>query len=490
MLTLLTLLTDKQEVSIIQFTPHEYQTYAIDRIVKPDHNGRREVALFLEPGLGKTVITLTAINELMFNQFEIKKVLVIAPLRVAEDTWAREADKWDHLKHLRISKVLGTEAKRKKALEADADIYVINRENVEWLERQETEGFDMLVIDELSSFKSHTTKRFKALCKWMWRLKIRHRVGLTGTPTPNGLVDLWSQMFLVDGGTSLFTEHKQFMEAYFRPKRSIERNGKTIVIEWETIKWTYPSGNKYNAEDDIRRRMRNNSISMRAQDWLKLPARIDRIVPVTLAEKARILYEQMETQLAIELSDRTIKANDSMTVQNKLLQLCNGAVYNDETTYTEIHAAKLDVLEELMEAANGHPVLVFYSYRHDLERMMKRFKAFGTRHLQHASDIRDWNDGNIPMMLAHPASAGHGLNLQAGGHIIVWFGLPWSLELYEQANARLHRQGQEQAVIVHHLIAEDTIDETVLYALKHKSNVQEALMDALKAKIGRKEETA
>ncbi len=434
------------------------------------------MALFLEPGLGKTVITLTAIDDLMFNRFEIKKVLVIAPLRVAEDTWSRECEKWEHLKHIRISKVLGTEAKRLKALRAEADIYVINRENVEWLSRQGNHDFDMIVIDELSGFKSQNSKRFKALGAMIG--SVRYRVGLTGTPTPNGLMDLWSQMYLVDGGISLGRSYSMFVAEHFIAGRTIEKNGKQIVLEWRFK-------NK-NSKNDIYMKISRNAISMRAQDWLTLPDRIDRVVKVTLDKKSREYYEMLERDMLFELEQSEIVVKDKMVLSNKLLQMANGAVYDTHGLAQNFHESKLDALEELVEAANGHSVLVFYNYQHDWARIKKRLAGYAPRKLETSEDIRLWNEGKVSVLAAHPAAAGHGLNLQSGGNIIIWFGLPWSLELYEQANARLHRQGQEQSVIVHHIIAEDTIDETVLHALKNKANVQNALLDAVKAKLKNK----
>ncbi len=458
----------KSEVSDIEFKPHEYQRYAIEKITE-----QKQIALFLEPGLGKTVITLTAIDELMFNRFDIRKVLVVAPLRVAEDTWSRECEKWEHLRHLRISKVLGSLKKREASLKKEADIYIINRENVEWLVKNVNFDFDCLVIDELSGFKSHTSKRFKALQSV--RPNVSVCIGLTGTPTPNGLVDLWSQMYLIDQGESLKKNYSAYLETYFKPGRVMNRNGRDIVLEWK------PKSKDH--QHIIHTLIARSSVSMRAQDWLRLPKRIDNIVPVQLEKQARDLYDMMEREMAFRIGEAEISVAESVQLSNKLLQLTNGAVYDTNRNSPEIHSAKLDALEELIEGANGQPVLVFYSFQHDYLRIEKRFRSMGPQKLDSADDIAKWNRGEIGILLAHPASAGHGLNLQAGGHIIVWFGLPWSLELYEQANARLHRQGQERSVIVHHIIAENTIDETVFQALKSKSNVQGDLMDAVKAKI-------
>lgn len=461
----------------MQYKPHPYQIEATRRIVEQE-----QLALFLEMGLGKTVCTLTAIDELMYNRFEVSKVLVVAPLRVAEDTWSRECEKWDHLKHLKISKVLGSEAKRKKALKAKADIYVINRENIAWLVDAYGQHwpFDMLVIDELSSFKNEVSLRFMALSKIRRHFALRV-VGLTGTPAPNGLTDLWAQMFLIDLGERLGDDYEDYIQRYFDEGRTIERNGKRIVISHTCTKEN---------QQRIHKQIEDVAVSMKAKDWLTLPERIDRTVSVQLSDPLMERYREMEDKLSVSFGQDTVSLKDAMALPNKLLQLCNGAMYTEDGGVKEIHDQKLKALEELVEAANGHPVLVFYSYRHDLERIMKRLKSFGPRALQFSEDIAKWNRGEIPILLAHPASAGHGLNLQAGGHIIVWFGLTWSLELYEQANARLHRQGQEQSVIIHHIIAEGTIEETVLHALRNKADIQNTLMDAIKAKIQRKEPIA
>lgn len=459
----------------MQYKPHPYQLEATRRIIEQE-----QLALFMEMGLGKTVCTLTAIDELMYNRFDVSKVLVIAPLRVAEDTWSRECEKWDHLKHLRISKVLGSEAKRKKALRQEADIYVINRENVVWLNEYyaDTWPFDMLVVDELSSFKSGTSKRFSALAEIRTDC-VSRIVGLTGTPAPNGLTDLWAQMYLIDLGERLFDDYDDYLYEYFEEGRVIEKNGRPIVLNHTCTKEN---------QARIHKQIEDVAVSMKAKDWLTLPERINRIKYVELSDELMERYNEMQDELVTSFGDETISLKDPMVLPNKLLQLCNGAMYREHGGTKEVHNLKLEALEEIIEAANGHPVLVFYSYRHDLQRIMKRLKSHGPRALQFADDIAKWNRGDIPVLLAHPASAGHGLNLQAGGHIIVWFGLTWSLELYEQANARLHRQGQERSVIVHHIIAENTIEETVLHALHSKANVQNALMDSVKAKFKRKEE--
>jgi len=447
----------------MKFEPHKYQEYAINRIYDTP-----AVGLFLEMGLGKTVITLTALDDILYNRFDATKVLIIAPLRVAEDTWSRESQKWDHLKHLRISKILGSRTQREKALRADADLYVINRENVEWLVSATGNEwpFDTVVIDELSSFKSPSAKRFKALRRVR---PLMHRViGLTGTPAPNGLLDLWSQIYLLDQGERLGKTITGYRDRYFTAGA---RSG-YVVYDWKQ---------KEESEQAVFSKISDVCISMKAEDWLDMPERIDRVVPVKLDEAAQAKYKQMEKDMLIPMVDADIVANTAAVLSNKLLQLANGAVYDERKGVREIHNAKLDALEDILEAANGHPVLVFYAYKHDLSRIQARFPK--ARTLNTTEDITAWNEGKIPVLLAHPASAGHGLNLQTGGNIIVWFGLTWSLEQYQQANARLHRQGQEHSVIVHHLIAEGTMDEEVMEALEGKAAGQDALMTAVKARI-------
>jgi SNF2 family DNA or RNA helicase len=418
-------------------------------------------------GLGKTVSTLTAIDELMHNRFDVKRCLVIAPLRVAEDTWSRECQKWDHLNYLKISKVLGMERERIHALNSKADIYVINRENVEWLVDLYGKHFpfDMVVIDELSSFKSPKSKRFRALRKVLSGVK--RVVGLTGTPTPNGLLDLWSQMYLIDQGQRLGKSMTEYRDRYFTAAR---RNG-YIVFSYDL---------KPSAERKIYESIGDVAISMSAQDWLAMPKRINNIVPVKMSDQALQTYKQLERDLLLPFADGDITVANAAVLSNKLLQLANGAIYSDDKKIVEIHNAKLDALGDLIEAANGKPMLVFYSYKHDAQRIAEQFVV---RHLTDSKDIADWNSGQIPVLIAHPASTGHGLNLQDGGSTIVWFGATWSLELYEQANARLHRQGQKQSVIVHHLVAQKTLDVDVMDSLADKGNRQERLLQALKARI-------
>jgi SNF2 family DNA or RNA helicase len=444
----------------MKFTPYPYQKRAIQHIL--DHPS---AGLFLEMGLGKSVITLTAITELLHNSFEIERVLVIAPLRVADTVWTAEAEKWDHTRHLRISKVLGSKKKRVEALNTPADVYVINRENVEWIVDHYGRSwpFDMVVIDELSSFKSPSSRRFRALRKVL--PLINRIVGLTGTPAPNGLIDLWSQIYLLDQGERLGPTITSYRNRYFIPGK---RRGH-IVYEWIPI-----------SEEVIYEKISDICISMKAEDWLDMPQRIDRTVTVTLPPAARARYKQLERDLLLPFSDGDVVANTAAVLAGKLLQLANGAVYDENHNVREIHKAKLEALGDIIEAANGKPILVFYTYQHDLHRIQKRFSV---RTLESSKDISDWNAGRIPVLLAHPASAGHGLNLQAGGNTIVWFGLPHSLELYEQANARLYRQGQKENVIIHHLVTEGTIDENVMKALARKALTQNDLMQAVKARI-------
>lgn len=447
----------------MKYKPHPYQEIAYNHIIK-----NKSAGLFLDMGMGKTVTTLTAINDLMHDYLEISKVLVIAPLRVAEDTWSRETGKWDHLKHLKISKILGSEKQRLQALKEKADIYVINRENVQWLIK--TVGlkwdFDMVVIDELSSFKSPSAQRFKALRKMMPMVK--RIVGLTGTPAPNGYMDLWSQLYLLDRGDRLGRTLTEYRRDYFY---QIQRPGFQL---YEI---------KPGSRELINARIKDICISMKAKDHLKQKEPLFIDSPAILSAEEKRKYKEMEKEAILELGDETITALNAAAVVNKLLQIANGAVYANDGSYVSVHNKKLDVLEELIEAANGDSVIVFYSYRHDIDRILERIPK--ARKLETAEDIKDWNEGKIPVLLAHPASAGHGLNLQDGGSIIIWFGLTWSLELYQQANARLHRQGQTEAVRIYHIISEDTVDERVLKVLQGKNMRQEELLQELKAELRR-----
>ena len=445
----------------MQYKPHRYQEFAKEHIIR-----HAVAALFLDMGLGKTVITLTAIKELMYERFEIQKVLVIAPLRVARDTWPAEIRKWDHLADLTYSVAIGTKAERLAALRSKADIHIINRENVTWLVEESGLPFDydMVVIDELSSFKSYRAKRFKSFLSV--RRTVKRIVGLTGTPSSNGLMDLWAQFRLLDLGERLGRYISRYRERYFLPDK---RNAQVV--------FTYKL--KPGAEEQIYNAISDITISMKAEDYLDLPPCIHNVVKVALSEREREVYERFRKEMVISLGGEEIDAMNAAALSNKLLQMANGAVYDDRHTGHQIHDRKLDALEDLIEAANGRPVMVCYWFRHDLERIRRRFPT--VRELKTAKDIEDWNVGKIPVALVHPASAGHGLNLQYGGCTLVWFGLTWSLELYQQTNKRLHRQGQRDTVVIHHIVADGTIDELVLAALHRKDKTQAALIAAVKA---------
>jgi SNF2 family DNA or RNA helicase len=444
----------------MKYNPHNYQEYAAQQILdKP------ALGLFLDLGMGKTVITLTAINELLS---EVRKVLVIAPLRVAQDTWSKECDKWDHLKNLKISKVLGSEKKRQAALQTEADIYIINRENVAWLVLHfgAKWPFDMVIIDELSSFKSAKSIRFKALRKI--QPLIKRIVGLTGTPAPNGLLDLWPQMYLLDRGERLGKTLGGYRERYFVP----DQRNQEIIFSYKL---------KPNAEVAIYKKISDICVSMKAQDYLQMPARINNYVRVQMSQKEKALYKQLERDMLLPFKGGDIDATNAAVLSNKLLQMANGAVYDENGSVRQIHRRKLDAMEDLYEGANGKPILVFYAYKHDKERLKGMFK--NAKELKTSQDITEWNDGDIDVALAHPASTGHGLNLQAGGHIIIWYGIPWSLELYQQGNGRLHRQGQNETVIVHHIVTAGTVDEDVIKALGHKDTGQASLLRAVRARL-------
>ena len=447
----------------MKYNPHNYQAYATDFIL--DHP---EAAVFLDMGLGKSVITLTALLDLCLDRFEISKVLVIAPLRVARDTWSTEIHKWDHLKPFTYSVVVGTVAERKAALAKKAHIYLINRENVSWL--VEDSGFpfdfDMVVIDELSSFKSYQAKRFRSLLKV--RPTVKRIVGLTGTPSSNGLMDLWAEFRVLDLGKRLGRFITHYRNTYFQPDK---RNG-MVIYSYKPLP---------GAEDAIYSQISDMTISMKAVDHLNMPECIMNEVRVSLSEEERQKYDTLRDDLILSIGDSDIDAANAASLSNKLSQMANGAVYGEEKSVHHIHDHKLDALEDLIEAANGKPVLVAYWFKHDLERIQKRFKV---REIKTSKDITDWNDGKIPVAVIHPASAGHGLNLQAGGSTLIWFGLTWSLELYQQTNARLWRQGQKSAtVVIHHIIAEDTIDELILKALHKKEKSQNALIDAVRVML-------
>lgn len=418
------------------------------------------------------MITLTAINELKFYRFQVCKVLVIAPKKVAEGTWQKECQKWDHLQHLQISTVLGSEKKRMVALNATADIYVINRENVTWLVDlyRDQWPFDMVVVDEFSSFKSHSAKRFKSLAAI--RPHVNRFVGLTGTPSPNGLMDLWSELYLLDGGERLEKRFGAFRERYFRPGRS---NG-YVVYEYLPRK---------GSRETILNKISDICISMKADDYLTLPDCIDNEVPVVLDNQARKAYNTLERQMVLELEDDDLTVTSAAALSNKLLQLANGALYDAEGNVHEIHSAKIDALMELLESLNGKPALLFYSFQHDKWRILAALHKtkLRVRTLNSVADQDAWNAGEVDVLLAHPASCAYGLNLQAGGNHIVWFGLPWNYEQYVQANKRLHRQGQTEKVIVHHLVVQDSRDEDVMKALGKKEKAQDYVLESLKARI-------
>lgn len=443
----------------MRFEPHDYQKRAIQMAER-----QPKLGLFLDMGLGKTVITLTAIRDLVYDSFEVRKVLVIAPKRVAEDTWSREHMKWDHLAELRMSLVAGDRRQRVAALEEDADVYVIGRDNVKWLVEHLAPKwpFDMVVIDELSSFKNPKAVRFKMLRRVI--VKSERVIGLTGTPSPNGLMDLWAEIYLLDQGERLGKTLGAYRERYFRPGA---RNGYT-VYRWDPL----PS-----SAGRIRAKLADLCVSMSAEDYLELPERMDNIIHVKLSALERELYRKMEREQLLQLDGEDVVALSAAAVMNKLLQIANGRVYTDEHTVVKVHEEKLDALEEIVDTTDG-PVLVFYSYQHDLEAILERLPE--ARTLTTQDDIADWNAGGVRILLAHPASVGYGLNLQDGGHVIVWYGLTWSLELYQQANARLHRQGQRMPVIIHHLVADGTVDEQVLKALEKKDTGQAELLAALK----------
>lgn len=454
----------------MKYKPHQYQEYATERILDTNFIG-----LLLEMGLGKTVSTLTAIDKLLNDYFDASRVLVIAPLRVADDTWAREMEKWDHLRHLRISKVLGSAEVRRKALKAEADIYVINRENVEWLvgELGTKWDFDTVVIDELSSFKNPQSKRFRALRRV--RPMVKRLIGLTGTPAPNSLMDLWAPIYLLDQGERLGKTITAYRDRYFNPG---ERDGH-IVYKWHE---------KKEAEDRIYEAIGDIAVSMKAEDWLELPERIDRVVPVKLSDAAQAQYKKLERELLLPFLDGDVVASTAAVLSNKLLQMASGAVYDEDKGVKLIHDAKLDALEDIIEAAQGKPVMVFYNFKHSLSRIQEKFpQAQILRKGKDGNqDIADWNTDKIPLLLLHPKSAGHGLNLQDSScQTVVWYDQIWSLEEDQQANARVHRQGQTRRIVVMRLVAEGTMDEDAVTALERKAAGQDALMNAVKARIER-----
>lgn len=446
----------------MKYKPHSYQKYAIRYIETHPIS-----ALLIDMGLGKTSITLTAIRNLLFDSFEVCKVLVIAPLRVAKNTWTDEIKKWEHLSTLTYSLIVGNENERLSALNEQTDIYIINRENVDWLVNKSGYkfDFDMVVIDELSSFKNHQSKRFKSFMKV--RPLVKKIVGLTGTPSSNGLMDLFAEFKILDMGKRLGYFIGQYRNTYFKPDKM---NG-PIVYSYKPLP---------NAENAIYEKISDITVSMKANEYLKMPELVTSNCVVELSDNEKKQYDEMKKSLVLEITDGEITAANAASLSNKLCQLSNGAIYDDEQNIVEIHDRKLDALEDIIESMNGKPLLVAYWYRHDLERIKSRFSV---REIKTSEDISDWNKGEIPVALIHPASAGHGLNLQNGGSTLVWFGLTWSLELYQQTNARLYRQGQKNTVVIQHIITKDTIDEQILKALKKKNKTQSDLIDAVKADL-------
>ena len=464
----------------MKYIPHDYQRFTIEQMVE-----RKKLFAVLSMGLGKTSCTLSAIAQLIYDRFEVEKVLIIAPLFVADVTWEDERDKWDHLRPLRISKILGTEKQRIAGLNQNADVYTINRENVKWLidyfvKKGRAWPFDMIVVDESSSFKSGSSQRFRALRKAT--AVVDRVVLLTGTPDPNGLMDLWSQTYLLDGGERLGKTLTEYRNRYFTPGR---RNG-NVIYEWLP---------REGAKEAIFAKLSDVMISLTAADYLKMPERIDNVVKLRMPPEAKEQYERMEEECILELESGDVVAGNKAAVTNKLLQMANGAVYYEEPEadedgvvtgwqrkWVQIHEAKLDALEEIVEDY-GQPLVVFYSFQHDFERLMARFAKYDPAVIRSRKDIEAWNRGEVRLLFAHPASVGHGLNLQAGGSMVVWFGLPNNLEWYQQANARLYRQGQKRTVVITHLLMEGTQDVSVMRGLKGKTLNQDELIAAVKAMI-------
>jgi SNF2 family DNA or RNA helicase len=450
---------------------HTYQRACVEHIIKTPFCG-----VFLEMGLGKTVSTLTAINYLMYDYLEVNSVLVIAPKRVAETVWQEEAEQWDHLKHLKFSKIIGSQFQRVKALNEKADIYIISRDNIAWLCAYYGGmklPFDMIVVDELSSFKSYKSQRFKSLK--VCQPSFKRFVGLTGTPAPNGLIDLWPQIYLMDRGARLGKTISSYRSMYFRPGKT---NG-NVVYSYDLLA---------NSENLIHEKIKDICISMKAEDYIQMPMRTDNFIKLRLPQELKQKYQEFEREKVLEFIDNNdesteINVVNAAALSNKLLQFANGAMYDENQEVHEIHSIKIDALKEIIEDANGKSVLVAWTYRFDRDRLMKALVKYKPRELKTPKDISDWNQGKVQVMLAHPASAGHGLNLQAGGSIVVWFGLTWSLELYQQFNARLYRQGQDKHVIINHLVMADTHDTDVISAIRQKAVKQNGLMESIKAKI-------
>lgn len=452
----------------MEFKPHDYQQYAIDFI-----KSHEVAAVFLDMGLGKTVITLTALRDLMHDEFEVGKALVIAPLRVARDTWPAEAEKWDHLKDLRLSVITGTAKERTEAMKREADIHIVNRENVQWLIRQGYFPWDTVVIDELSSFKNSGAKRFKALM--LRRQSIKRIIGLTGTPAVNGLEDLWAEYRLLDDGQRLGRNIGDFRNKYLIPDK---RSGYII--------YTYKP--KKGASEEVERLISDITISMKSVDHLKMPELISTEYPVKMDDEEQDAYKALKKEYVSLIEGNEVTAANAASLSGKLLQLANGAVYDDEHAVRVLHDRKLDALEDIIESMQGKPLLVAYWYKHDLQRIEERLTDLKVKYsrLDTPKSIREWNERKLRVGLIHPASAGHGLNLQSGGSHLVWYGLTWSLELYQQTNARLWRQGQsEETVVIQHIVTEGTIDRRVLNALEMKRVGQDEIIDAVKAEIGR-----
>ena len=456
----------------MKYVPHAYQAFCINYIKTHPVS-----ALFLDMGLGKTVITLTAIRDLMLDELLVTKTLVIAPLRVARDTWPAETRKWDHLNDLDISVIVGDLRVRESAVSKSALIYIINRENIKWLvEYYERNGirwdFDCVVIDELSSFKNYHSQRFK----WLRKMRpfVKRWIGLTGTPSSNGLMDLWAEIGILDGGQRLGRFIGRYRDAYFKPS---SMNPNTGVV--------YSYAPREGAEQQIYDRISDITISMKALDYLEMPECVYVNHEVQMSDQEKKLYDQLKSDLIIPLEDGDIDAANAAALSNKLLQLSNGAVYDENGIVRVVHKRKLEILEDMIEAANGQPVLIAYWFKHDHQRIMEHLTACGysPRDIRESEDIKDWNTGKMAVALIHPASAGHGLNIQEGGHILIWFGLTWSLELYQQTNARLWRQGQRDTVTIHHIVCENTVDEDVLNALSSKNVTQEKLIAAVKAQL-------
>lgn len=452
----------------MNFTPHKYQKYCIEKVLELN-----SVGLFLDMGLGKTIITLMAIKELKFHRFQANKILVIAPKKVAEGTWQLEKDKWEETKSLRVSTVIGTEKQRIRALYTKADVYIVNRENVTWLVDfyKNDWPFDMVVVDEFSSFKNPKAKRFLSLASV--RPHIKRLVGLTGTPSPNSLADLWSQLFLLDGGERLGKRYAGFRERYFEPGK---RNGYVV--------FNYMA--KQGSEESILSKISDICVSMKAEDYLSLPEAIEHEIPVILDAKAQKVYNDLEKKMVLEMeSGEVIDVVSAAALSNKLLQLSNGAIYDEDHNWHEIHKAKIESFIETIESLSGRPALVFYNFQHDKDRILEALKKLKLRVRVYKSveDQKEWNAGKIDVLLTHPASSAYGLNLQAGGNHIIWFGLTWNYELYTQANKRLHRQGQKERVFIHHLVVKGSRDEDVMEALKRKEDVQNYVLESLKARI-------